>query len=57
VVRVSARWKILTLPLFSMLAVALSIGIGLWFAALMVEYRDFRFIVRSRSNLAYMPHL
>jgi len=38
-------WKILTLPLFSMLAVALSIGIGLWFAALMVEYRDFRFIV------------
>jgi lipopolysaccharide transport system permease protein len=38
-------WKILTLPLFSMLAVVLSIGIGLWFAALMVEYRDFRFIV------------
>jgi lipopolysaccharide transport system permease protein len=38
-------WKILTLPLFSMLAVALSIGIGLWFAALMVEYRYFRFIV------------
>ena len=38
-------WKILTLPLFAILAVALSVGMGLWFAALMVEYRDFRFIV------------
>jgi lipopolysaccharide transport system permease protein len=38
-------WKILTLPLFCVMAVVLSIGMGLWFAALMVEYRDFRFIV------------
>jgi lipopolysaccharide transport system permease protein len=36
---------ILLLPLFVMLAFAASFGVGLWIAALMVEYRDFRFIV------------
>jgi lipopolysaccharide transport system permease protein len=38
-------WKILTLPVYCLLAVALSIGLGLWFAALTVKYRDFKFIV------------
>lgn len=38
-------WRILTLPLFIGIAFAASIGVGLWFAALNVEYRDFRFIV------------
>jgi len=38
-------WRILTLPLFGVLAVALSFGMGLWLAALMVAYRDFKFIV------------
>lgn len=33
------------LPLFVILAFAVSLGAGLWIAALMVEYRDFRFIV------------
>jgi lipopolysaccharide transport system permease protein len=33
------------LPLFVVLAFAASFGAGLWIAALMVEYRDFRFIV------------
>ena len=33
-------------PLFVVLAFAVSLGIGLWVAALMVEYRDFRFIVQ-----------
>lgn len=33
------------LPLFVLLAFAASFGIGLWVSALMVEYRDFRFIV------------
>lgn len=33
------------LPLFVALAFAASFGVGLWVAALMVEYRDFRFIV------------
>jgi len=35
----------LLLPLFILLAFAASFGAGLWIAALMVKYRDFRFIV------------
>lgn len=38
-------WRILTLPLFILIAFAASIGVGLWLAALTVEYRDFRYIV------------
>jgi lipopolysaccharide transport system permease protein len=38
-------WRILTLPLFIAIAFAASIGVGLWFAALNVEYRDFRYVV------------
>ncbi len=38
-------WRILTLPLFLGLAFAASFGFGLWFAALNVKYRDFRYIV------------
>lgn len=37
--------NILWLPLFVIMAFAASFGTGLWVAALMVEYRDFRFIV------------
>jgi homopolymeric O-antigen transport system permease protein len=37
--------NILLLPLFVVLAFAASFGVSLWIAALMVEYRDFRFIV------------
>jgi len=37
--------SVLLLPLFVLLALGASFGIGLWIAALMVEYRDFRFIV------------
>jgi lipopolysaccharide transport system permease protein len=33
------------LPLFTILAFIASLGAGLWLAALMVQYRDFRFIV------------
>jgi lipopolysaccharide transport system permease protein len=33
------------LPLFVIIAFAASFGTGLWVAALMVEYRDFKFIV------------
>jgi len=38
-------WQILLLPVFVALAAAISIGAGLWFASLNVQYRDFRFIV------------
>jgi lipopolysaccharide transport system permease protein len=38
-------WRILTLPLFIVIAFAASMGVGLWLAALNVKYRDFRYIV------------
>jgi lipopolysaccharide transport system permease protein len=38
-------WRILTLPFFVLLAFAVSLGVGLWFAALNVEFRDVRHIV------------
>lgn len=38
-------WRIMTLPVFILIAVAAAIGVGLWLAALNVEYRDFRYIV------------
>jgi lipopolysaccharide transport system permease protein len=37
--------KIVFLPIFVALALAASLGVGLWIGALMVKYRDFRFIV------------
>jgi lipopolysaccharide transport system permease protein len=38
-------WRILTLPVFILIAFAAAVGAGLWLAALNVEYRDFRYIV------------
>jgi lipopolysaccharide transport system permease protein len=38
-------WQIVALPLFLLLAMGLSLGIGLLLAALNVEYRDFRYVV------------
>jgi len=56
--------QIVLLPLFVLLAFAASFGVGLWIAALMVEYRDFRFIVPFvvqfgiyASPVAYMSSL
>jgi lipopolysaccharide transport system permease protein len=39
------NWRILTLPLFIVIAFAASIGAGLWLCSLNVKYRDFRYIV------------
>jgi lipopolysaccharide transport system permease protein len=38
-------WQVIALPFFILLALGLAIGIGLFMAALNVEYRDFRYIV------------
>jgi lipopolysaccharide transport system permease protein len=38
-------WRILTLPVFVAIAFAASMGVGLWLAALNVQYRDFRYVV------------
>jgi len=38
-------WHVVTLPIFLLLAIGAAMGAGLWFAALNVAYRDFRYIV------------
>lgn len=38
-------WRIVTLPLFMLLAFLPVAGAGLWFSALNVKYRDFRYLV------------
>lgn len=38
-------WYLLLLPLFTLLAFAVAVAGGIWFAALNIKYRDFRFIV------------
>lgn len=38
-------WRIVTLPLFIVIAFAAAMGTGLWTAALNVKYRDIRYII------------
>jgi len=38
-------WNMLLLPLFVILALAASLGPGLWITALNVKYRDFRYVI------------
>lgn len=38
-------WQILLLPFFLLQALVTALGAGIWFAALNVKYRDFRYIV------------
>ncbi len=38
-------WRFLALPPLTILAAAVALGSGLWFAALNVRYRDFRYLV------------
>ena len=38
-------WKIITVPLFLLMALLTAYGVSLWFSALNVRYRDFRYIV------------
>ena len=38
-------WRVLTLPLFIVVALAAALGAGLWTAALNVRYRDVRFVI------------
>jgi lipopolysaccharide transport system permease protein len=42
---VAPTWNILFLPAFIVLAVATSLGVGLWFSALNVKYRDFGYTI------------
>ena len=38
-------WRVLLLPLLCLLAFGAAMGAGLWFGALNVKYRDFRYVV------------
>ncbi len=38
-------WRIISLPIFLVIAFAAALGTGLWLAALNVKYRDFRYLV------------
>jgi lipopolysaccharide transport system permease protein len=51
--RVMPSSNLVFAPLFVALLFALSFGIGLWIAALMVEYRDFRYIVPFVVQLGF----
>jgi lipopolysaccharide transport system permease protein len=41
--RIAVSWNLLSLPLFILLATLLALGVGMWFAALNVKYRDIRY--------------
>lgn len=45
VYRISPTINILWLPLFLLLALTTSLGVGLWISALNVQFRDFRYVV------------
>jgi lipopolysaccharide transport system permease protein len=45
--------RILVLPLFIFLALGTTLGIGLWVAVLVVEFRDFRFIAPFLVQLGF----
>jgi lipopolysaccharide transport system permease protein len=38
-------WQILLLPVFTAVAIAASVGVGVWITALNVKYRDFRYVI------------
>jgi lipopolysaccharide transport system permease protein len=39
------NWHILLLPVFALIAIVASLGVGLWITALNVKYRDFRYVI------------
>jgi lipopolysaccharide transport system permease protein len=38
-------WRILLLPVFTLVAFAAALGVGLWITALTVKYRDFKYVL------------
>lgn len=43
--QVAFTWRLLLLPVLTLLTFAVSLGGGLWMASLTVKYRDFRYVV------------
>ena len=50
-------WRMLFLPLLLILALAISFGAGLWFTALNIRFRDFRYIVPFFVQFGHMFRL
>lgn len=50
---VTPNEKIIFLPIFTLLLIAIAIGAGLWVAALNVKYRDFRYIIPFVTQLGF----
>jgi len=44
-------WEVIWIPAFLLLAFVISVGVGLWLAALNVEYRDVRYVVPFLTQL------
>jgi lipopolysaccharide transport system permease protein len=44
-------WAVLTVPLFTVFAVATALAVGLWLSALNVQYRDFRYTIPFLTQL------
>lgn len=42
---VGLSWTALTLPLFTLLAIATTVAVGLWLSALNVQYRDVQYVI------------
>ena len=49
--KISPTWGLIYLPLFILMATLTALGIGLWFTALNVKYRDVRFLVPFISQV------
>jgi lipopolysaccharide transport system permease protein len=47
---ISVSWAILTLPLFTLLALMAALAVGLWLSALNVRYRDVRYTIPFLSQ-------
>jgi lipopolysaccharide transport system permease protein len=43
--RAAVGWGLLAVPLFALFALATALAVGLWLAALNVQYRDFRYTI------------
>jgi lipopolysaccharide transport system permease protein len=44
-------WAVITLPLFTMLAIAAALSVGLWLSALNAKYRDIRYTIPFLAQL------
>jgi lipopolysaccharide transport system permease protein len=42
---ISVSYSVLTLPLFVLLALLTALAVGIWLSALIVKYRDFRYVI------------